>query len=169
MWVYILIQSISLEYNHLIFGQCKSDLFCGLKTEVVTCEKSLLFLRAHLACHQQLPLFAKSFQASQWLVQWSTGENQGRYAKLFWIWGLNLSAWKVSAVPSKPCKRFYGCNQYVNVIRAIKLASHKLLMPYPVAMEDQPVLLQRLPNVNSKLHQNFDVATTEPYCSPTKG
>lgn len=42
-------------------------------------------------------------------------------------------------------------------------------MPYPVAMEDQPVLLQRLPNVNSKLHQNFDVATTEPYCSPTKG
>lgn len=42
-------------------------------------------------------------------------------------------------------------------------------MPYPEAMEDQPVLLQRLPNVNSKLHQNFDVAMTEPYCSPTKG
>lgn len=153
MWVYILIQSISLEYNHLtIFGQCKADLFCGLKTEVVTCEKSLMFLRAHLACHQQLPLFAKSFQASQWLVLWSLGENQGQHAKLFWICGLNLSAWKVSAVPSyssKPCKKFYGCNQYVNVIRAIKLASRKLFMPYPEAMEDQPVLLQRFPNVNS--------------------
>lgn len=80
--------------------------------------------------------------------------------KFFHILGLNLCAWKFSAVASytsKPSKRFYGWNQCVNVNGAIKLLPCKFFVTYLEGTENHPGFL-----TCAHLHENLSALLTEP-------